>query len=65
MAIEMEKIKGLITKLQVRMLLEICDQIIKKATHPEFKKKLVQIFTEAIKMKVNAKEAREFAARHK
>lgn len=61
----MEKIKGLVTKLQVRMLLEINDHVIKRATNSDLKKRLVQIFTEAIRVKVNAKEAREFAARHK
>ena len=49
----------------MRMLLEINDWIIKKATNPEMKKKLVQIFADTIRTKGNAKEARELINRYK
>ena len=57
--------KGLVNKLQMRMLLEINDSIIKKSTSAELDKKLVQIFVDAIRMKGNAKEAKDLAARYK
>lgn len=46
------------TKLQVRMLLDLSDPLVKKTTNGDLKKKIVRILTEAIKMKVNAKESR-------
>lgn len=47
------------------MLIELADSVIKKATSTELRKKLVEIFAEAIRVKGKGRDANELTKRFK
>lgn len=57
----LDKIKGLINKMQVRTLVDKTESIVDQCTHFDLRRKLVQIFIDTIRMKGNGKDAKELA----
>ena len=64
-AAELQKMKELYVKLNVKMLIELSDSVVKKATSGDMRKKIVHIFAEAIRSKGKGRDANDLTARFK
>ena len=62
---ELKSLKDLTAKINVKMLIELSDGVVKRGTTTDMRKSIVKIFAEAIRTKGKGKEANDLTARFK